>query len=100
MEKRSPHYPLSTVKALVADASTRCITRTAFEGAAALGIDRHGIVAAVLALKPKNFYKSMTVTDDSRTWQDVYHASHADISLYIKVQVVEGKGVIISFKER
>jgi motility quorum-sensing regulator/GCU-specific mRNA interferase toxin len=100
MEKRSPHYPLAKVKALVADAATRRITRSALEGASAIGIDRLGIVAAVLALNPGNFYKSMTVHADSRTWQDVYHATHSGIPLYLKVQVVEGVGVVISFKER
>jgi motility quorum-sensing regulator / GCU-specific mRNA interferase toxin len=99
MEKRSPHYLLATIKLLVADAATRRITRSALEGASAVGIDRLGVVAAVLALKPGNFYKSMTIHSDSRTWQDVYHTTHSGVLLYLKLQVVEGVGVIISFKE-
>jgi motility quorum-sensing regulator/GCU-specific mRNA interferase toxin len=99
MEKRTPHYLLAT-KALIADAATRRITRSALEGASAVGIDRLGIVAAVAMLKPAYFYKSMTVHADSRTWQDVYHTDHAGVPLYLKVQVVEGMGVVISFKER
>jgi hypothetical protein len=30
----------------------------------------------------------------------MYHATHSGIPLYLKVQVVEGVGVVISFKER
>ena len=53
----------------------------------------------VSALRPSNFYKSMTTHADHRIWQDVYRttiASGADV--YIKLTVM-GDVLIVSFKE-
>jgi motility quorum-sensing regulator/GCU-specific mRNA interferase toxin len=71
MEKRSPHCQLSVVKTLIQAGKVRS-TFSALAGGAALGFNFDGIVAVVLALTPKDFYKSMTTHADHRVWQDVY----------------------------
>ena len=53
----------------------------------------------VQSLTSANFYKSMTIHADHRTWQDVYHSEWQEIALYIKFQQ-EGEYFVISFKER
>jgi len=69
MEKRSAHHPLSVIKALAQAGKVRS-TFSALAGAAALGFDFAGIVSVILALTPKDFYKSMTTHADHRVWQD------------------------------
>jgi len=55
--------------------------------------------AVVLALTPRDFYKSMTTAADHRVWQDVYHAKIASgKEVYLKLTVVEDV-LIVSFKE-
>ena len=63
MEKATPHCKLSVVKALVASGKVRA-TKTALVGGAALGLDALGIIQVVSALRPSNFYKSMTTHGD------------------------------------
>ncbi len=65
MEKRTPHCQLSIVKALIREGKVRS-TYSALTGGAALGFDFDGIVDVVLALTPKDFYKSMTTYADHR----------------------------------
>jgi len=71
VEKRSPHCQLSVVKTLIEGGKVRS-TFSAIAGGAALGFDLKGILAVVLALTPRDFYKSMTTHADHRIWQDVY----------------------------
>lgn len=59
MEKRTPHYPLSRVKALIEADEVRS-TLTALAGAAALGLDFDGMLDVIRELRPADFYKSMT----------------------------------------
>jgi len=59
MEKRTPHGKLSVIKGMVRAGKVR-ITLSALAGGAALGFDADGIVGVVMALTPKDFYKSMT----------------------------------------
>jgi motility quorum-sensing regulator/GCU-specific mRNA interferase toxin len=59
MEKRTPHCPLTQVKILVEAGKVRT-THTARVGAVALGFSYSDMLAVVLALKPADFYKSMT----------------------------------------
>ena len=65
----------------------------------AIGFDTPQMIALVLALEEKHFYKSMTTQTDHRVWQDVYHAPHFDGIVYLKLTVVEDV-LIVSFKER
>lgn len=97
MEKGSPHCKLPVVKRLVAEGKVR-MTKSALFGAAALGFDAAAIVEVVKALKPSDFYKSMTTHDDHKVWQDVYHASMTAGEVYLKLTVIEDV-LIVSFKE-
>jgi motility quorum-sensing regulator/GCU-specific mRNA interferase toxin len=62
LEKRSPHYKLAVVHALVEAGKLRA-TGTALAGGAALGLDIQGIVDVVMALGHRDFRKSMTTHD-------------------------------------
>lgn len=100
MEKRKPHYPLALLKQLLADPAMRRVTKTAVDGALALGFDRAALFEVAASLTAAEFYKSMTTHADAALWQDVYRAERAGVALYVKLQVVTGVGVVISFKER
>ena len=80
--------------------STRIVTRSGRLGAAMLGyFDDEAMVARVLRLASREFYKSMTTYGNSRIWHDVYRTNDGELGLYIKLQKsLDGKGVIISFK--
>jgi len=67
MEKGTPHCKLSVVQELVQAGNIRS-TRSALEGAAALGIDFTGVVAVVMALTARDFHKSMTTYGDHTIW--------------------------------
>jgi motility quorum-sensing regulator/GCU-specific mRNA interferase toxin len=97
VEKRSPHCPLSVVKALIGAGKVRS-TFSALAGGAALGFDFQGIIAVVLALTPDDFYKSMTTHADHRIWQDVYWPATPSGNVYVKLTVLDDV-LIVSFKE-
>jgi len=99
MEKATPHYKLSVVKALVEAGKVRA-TASAYRGARELAInDLAGMGTVVLALGPGDFYKSMTTHADHRIWQDVYHAkTERGSEVYLKLTVLDGV-LIVSFKE-
>ena len=97
MEKRSPHCPLSIVRALIQQSKVRS-TFSALAGGAALGFDFNGMLAVVLALTPKDFYKSMTTHADHRVWQDVYRSATKAGQVYLKLTVIDDV-LIVSFKE-
>jgi motility quorum-sensing regulator/GCU-specific mRNA interferase toxin len=97
MEKRSPHCQLARVKDLVAAGKVRT-THTARVGAAALGLSYREMLAVVLALKPSEFYKSMTTHADHRIWQDVYRPKTKAGDVYLKLTVIDDV-LIVSFKE-
>ena len=65
VEKAAPHCKLSLVKAMVGAGHVRT-TRTAREGAVALGLDFDGMLAVVMALTSADFHKSMTTHADHR----------------------------------
>ena len=65
MEKYTPHCTLSVVKVMLEARKVR-ITMSALQGAAALGLDANGVIDVVMALSPKDFYKSMTSHSDYR----------------------------------
>jgi|SRR5579859_4428282 len=97
MEKRTPHCPLLEVKALAEAGKVRS-TFTALAGAAALGFNFDQMIAVVLALTPRDFYKSMTTYADHRIWQDVYRPSTSAGEVYLKLTVIDDV-LIVSFKE-
>ncbi|WP_370653874.1 type II toxin-antitoxin system MqsR family toxin [Undibacterium sp.] len=73
-------------------------TRGAREGATALGFDFDGMLAVILALSTSDFYKSMTMHNDHRVWQDVYRAATVGGEVYLKLTVIDDV-IIVSFKE-
>ena len=65
------------------------MTASAVAGGEQLGLDRSAIVAIVMALAPKDFYKSMTAHADHRIWQDVYRPTTPVGDVYLKLSVLE-----------
>lgn len=91
--------PLSAFRDPRADRAGRVrSTFSALTGAAALGLDFDGMVAVVLALTSKDFYKAMTTHADHRVWQDVYRPTTHAGEVYLKLTVVDDV-LIVSFKE-
>lgn len=97
MEKRTAHYSLEQAKRLMAEGHYR-ITRTAFDGALAMGLDEQDIVRTVCGLTRANLYKSMTTHADHKIWQDVYHPVVGGIAVYLKITVLDDV-LVVSFKE-
>lgn len=97
MEKGTPHCKLPVLKAL-AEAGKVRTTHAARVGADALGFDYAGMLAVVMALKPTDFYKSMTTHADHTIWQDVYRPSTPAGDVYLKLTVIDDV-LIVSFKE-
>ena len=97
VEKDAPHCKLSVVKAMVGAGHVRT-TRTAREGAVALGLDFEGMLAIVMALSSADFHKSMTTHADHRVWQDVYRPTTPAGDVYLKLTVMDDV-LIVSFKE-
>ena len=63
-----------------------------------MGLDLSDMLAVVLALKPADFYKSMTTHADHTVWQDGYRPSTRSGGLYLKLTVINDV-LIVSFKE-
>jgi motility quorum-sensing regulator/GCU-specific mRNA interferase toxin len=97
MEKRTPHCSLAAVKALTTAGKVRT-THSARAGAAALGFDFPGMIAAVMNLTMADFYKSMTTHADHTIWQDVYRPDTPAGRVYLKLTVLDDV-LIVSFKE-
>ena len=97
MEKRTPHSSLLVIRALIEAGKVRT-THTARAGAVALGFSYRDMLAVVLALKPGDFYKSMTTYADHTIWQDVYRPKTPAGDVYLKLTVVDDL-LIVSFKE-
>lgn len=78
------------------------MTMSSLATAAALNFSPDDMIATVLGLRMKDFYKSMTVNTDSSRWQDVYHATSSAGLLYVKLQLDDGavNMKIVSFKEK
>ena len=102
VEKRKPHFDLSTVRRLVKSPTSRLITRQAFKDAAGLGWEEDDIVECITQLKQQDFYKSMTIYTNSQLWQDVYLPTQQEKELYVKVQLdaTAETVTVVSFKAR
>ena len=100
MEKRVPHYTLLEVLAIVSARGLGVFTATAAFNAAAMGLSEEQVIAVVMSISRAMFYKSMTTSNDSRKWQDVYHVPCLNgKTAYIKLTLQEGV-VVIQFKEK
>lgn len=102
MEKKTPHTPLSKIKALV-QAGKVSVTATALLGGrTVLGADMktQDLYAVVLTLTSKDFFKCMTAYEDHTVWHEVYRPFHSSgVQLYIKLIVRDGV-LVVSFKEK
>ena len=102
MDKRKPTYQLTEVKQLVSEGQFK-LTMSARETAYSLGFTKKVVRGTLLALEPKNFYKSTTEYVNHTAWQDVYRKTVDDKDLYIKLKITHINGkilLILSFKER
>jgi len=100
MEKRTSHYPLEAVKAVVAKDGIRTFTHTARRGAALMGLSTVQAIDVVMSLTRSMLYKSMTTWANHREWQDVYHAPCPNGRMaYIKFTLRDDGAVVIQFKE-
>ncbi len=97
MEKHVPHCGLGLVRSLVEAGKVRT-THSARLGAGALGLQLSDMLAVVMALKPTDFYKSMTTHSDHTVWQDVYRPNTPTGHVYLKLTVIDDV-LIVSFKE-
>lgn len=97
MDKRTPHCKLSVIKTLVEAGKVRT-THAARVGATELGMEYSDMLAVIMALKPSDFYKSMTTYADHTVWQDVYRPGTWAGDVYLKLTVIDDV-LIVSFKE-
>ena len=97
MEKRTPHCKLPIIKALIGAGKVRA-SFAALAGGAMFGVDFDGMLDIVMALTPKDFYKSMTTHADHKIWQDVYRPITPVGEVYLKLTVIDDV-LIVSFKE-
>jgi motility quorum-sensing regulator/GCU-specific mRNA interferase toxin len=102
MEKRTPHYVLAEIQAIVADSCSRVFTRLALAGGLSLGLTEPEMREVVLSLSKTDFYKSMTTHMDHRLWQDVYHGKTMDgVAVYIKITgFPDNRPPVIQFKAK
>jgi motility quorum-sensing regulator/GCU-specific mRNA interferase toxin len=75
--KRKPHHDLAAVKAKFAQVETLEITRTAVEGARALGYSLEDIVEAVQELEAGDFYQVRDGTQPAQFEGLARHLQHA-----------------------
>lgn len=106
MEKKSAHYPLHRIKAIVAELGAACFTKAARAGFAQMGLDEAQAVAVIAELTRSQCHKSMTTMADHTVWQDVYRCdTPAGRKAYVKLTLIEPTPeqptprVVISFKE-
>ncbi|CAG2138459.1 mRNA interferase toxin MqsR [Cupriavidus yeoncheonensis] len=98
MEKGVAHYPLWRGRELVT-AKRVTLTRSARDGAQALGFDMTSLLGVIGTLQPSDFYKSMTTYSDHTVWHDVYRPVTRHGCVYLKLTVSEGL-LVVSFKAR
>ncbi|NUU37174.1 type II toxin-antitoxin system MqsR family toxin [Pseudomonas sp. C2B4] len=101
MEKSTPHYDLSVIKAEVVKSGKKAFTQRALASGHDMGLKYPLMVQAICLLERRMLYKSMTSYADHRVWQDVYHMKFYGMEIYIKVSYRPGGGhPVISFKEK
>jgi motility quorum-sensing regulator/GCU-specific mRNA interferase toxin len=100
MEKGTPHTRLHIIKQKVREGKIRA-TASAYEGADELGFSEPllpKLCAIILALEPRDFYKSMTAFHDHTLWHEVYRPYCGSQRIYMKL-IVQDDALIVSFKE-
>lgn len=99
MEKPVPHYDLAATQVVVARLKTAAFTKTALDNGRNMGLTTDEMLAVIASLTRRNFYKSMTTTQDHTVWQDVYHAPTPAVDAYIKL-TLRDHAPVIQFKEK
>ncbi len=98
MEKKKCHYPLSSIKKLILEGKcyvTKNAQRTALHH---FEYSEEDIFNEIINLKLDDFYKSMTSHNDHYLWHDVYKKKINSFHFYIKIQILDGNTLVISFK--
>ena len=101
MDTTKPTYSLAKFKKLLCKTSSCVISRTARQGAVAMGyMDDDAIIDVVENIQEDEFYKTMPSITMPGLYQDVYYVNDGDKYLYIKIQIgAKGKkAIIIQFK--
>lgn len=104
MEKfNRPHYSIDDVKQLIQDGKYRITEKARDTIATDLGMTESEAIQVVMSLTMRDFFKSMTVKNNNRMWQDVYKAERdmdeqGILHIYIKLQIDDGNSIVISFK--
>lgn len=99
MEKRTPHYDLSSIKSAVRLRGADSFTASALIGAQAMGLEIVQAIDVICMMNRTNFYKSMTTHESSQIWQDVYHPVTPCGIAYVKVTLRQSGAIVIQFKE-
>jgi motility quorum-sensing regulator/GCU-specific mRNA interferase toxin len=100
MDKRTPTYDVEAFKAAVSEGRAD-FTRTAIQGARALGFGLADMKSAIALMTRRQFYKSMTSLADHRVWQDVYHVHYEGQWIYVKFTAgVICEFTLLSFKQK
>ena len=91
-------YPLEEIKALVANRHY-WITRPSQDGAFELGFGDEDICECICDfLDETHFYKTMPSEKRPGLMQDVYRITYEKQPVYLKLQIVNGRVTVISFK--
>jgi len=98
VEKRTPHYLLLAIQKQMNSVAEMNLTFSAQLDIRAAGMVMADALDVVKDLSRSDFYKSMTTHANHRVWQDVYHATWREKSLYVKFQQAE-EYFVVSFKE-
>jgi len=100
MEKRIPHYELSSIKTAVRLRGADAFTASALIGAQAMGLETDQAIEVICLLNRADFFKSMTTHGLSQIWQDVYHPETPAGIAYVKVTLRQDGAIVIQFKEK
>lgn len=100
MEKRIPHYNLSSIKSAVRLRGADAFTASALIGAQAMGLEIVQAIEVICSMNRADFFKSMTTHASSQIWQDVYHPETPAGIAYVKVTSRLDGSIVIQFKEK
>lgn len=76
------------------------VTMTAARSALDLGLDDEDIFDCIVnKLNGSHFYKTMPAEKKPGLMQDVYRITYRSHRVYLKLQIANGRAVVISFKE-
>jgi motility quorum-sensing regulator/GCU-specific mRNA interferase toxin len=100
VEKLKPTLDLDSIKAEFSTVEGLRMTISARNSAFALGLTLNDVVTVIQGLTRAHFYKSMTSHANHTIWQDVYHAAHQGIVLYVKFTIDAEGHIVISLKEK